>query len=108
MQESKVEWRTTEYPLYFSSIVELEGKLIAMGGSYDAVLRHGTKFISSYDFAADMWVECQGAQLPVPLYRPGVVKLAGSKVMIIGGQSEMKQFSKQVYIGRHDYFTYDC
>ena len=99
VQESKAEWTTTEYPLYLSSIVELEGKLIAMGGSYDGVLRYGSKLISSYDFTTDMWVECQGVQLPVPLYRPGVVKLAGNKVMIIGGQSEMKQFSKQVYIG---------
>ena len=99
VQERKAEWTTTEYPLYLSSIVELEGKLIAMGGSYDGVLRYGSKLISSYDFTTDMWVECQGVQLPVPLYRPGVVKLAGNKVMIIGGQSEMKQFSKQVYIG---------
>ena len=71
----------------------LEGKVIAMGGSYYVMLRRGTRFISSYNFAADMWVECQGAQLPVPLYRPGLVKLAGNIVMIIGGQSEMKQYS---------------
>ena len=108
VQESKGEWTTTKYPLYFSSIVELEGKLVAMGGSYDIMLRHGTRFISSYDFAADMWVECQGAQLPVPLYRPGLVKLPGNKVMIIGGQSEKKQFSKEVYIGTYDYFAFDC
>ena len=100
-QERKVEWTTTAYPLYLPSIVRLEGKLIAMGGSCDAVLRHGTRFISSYDFAADMWVECQEAKLPVPLYRPGVVKLAGNKVMIIGGQSEMKQFSNEVYIASY-------
>ena len=107
MPEIKGEWNVlkTEYPLIYSSLVEIEGKLIALGGSSDAVLRHGTRFISSYDFAADMWVECQGAQLPVPLYRPGVVKLAGNKVMIIGGQAEMKQFSNEVYIGSHDYFT---
>ena len=101
-QEREVEWSTTAYPLYLPSIVKLEGNLIAMGGSYDAVLRYGSRFISSYDFAADVWVECQGAQLPVPLYRPGVVKLAGNKVMIIGGQSEMKQFSKEIYIGTYE------
>ena len=101
-QERKVGWTTTAYPLHLPSIVELEGKLVAMGGSCDVVLRRGTRFISSYDFAADMWVECQGAQLPVPLYRPGVVKLAGNKVMIIGGQPEMKQFSKKIYIGTYE------
>ena len=101
MPEIKGEWNVlkTEYPLIYSSLVEIEGKLIALGGSYDAVLRHGTRLISSYNFAADMWVECQGAQLPVPLYRPAVVKLPGNKVMIVGGQAEMKQLSKEVYIG---------
>ena len=59
------------------------------------MLRHGISFISSYDFAGDL-VECQGAQLPVPLYRPGVVKLPGNKVMIIGGQSEMQQLILKV------------
>ena len=103
MPEIRGEWSVlkTEYPLIYLSLVEIEGKLIAMGGSYDTVLRRGTRFISSYDFAADVWVECQGAQLPVPLYRPGVVKLPGNKVMIIGGQPEMKQFSKQVYIASY-------
>ena len=105
--ETKGEWNTlkTQYPLVASSIVELGGKLIAIGGSCDVVLRRGTRFISIYDFAADMWVECQGAQLPVPLYRPGVVKLPGNKVMIIGGQSEMKQFSNEAYIGSYELKT---
>ena len=101
--ETKEEWSilTAEHRLLYSSIVELDGKLVAMGGSHEVVLHRGTMFISSYDFAADMWVECQGAQLPVPLYRPGVVKLAGNKVMIIGGQPEMQQFSNEVYIGSY-------
>ena len=101
--ETKEEWSilTAEHRLLYSSIVELDRKLVAMGGSHEVVLRRGTTFISSYDFAADMWVECQGAQLPVPLYRPGVVKLAGNKVMIIGGQPEMQQFSNEVYIGSY-------
>ena len=61
-------------------MVELDRKLVTTGGSCDAVVRRGTKFISIYDIATDMWLECQGAQLPVPLYRPGVVKLAGNKL----------------------------
>ena len=39
--------------------------------------------LSSYDFAADLWMKCQ---LLVPLYRLRLVKLPGNKVMIIGGQ----------------------
>ena len=104
VQENKGVWKSlkTEYPLYLSSIVELEGKLTALGGSYDEVYRRGTRLISTYDFAADVWVECQGAQLPVPLYKTGVMKLAGNKVMIIGGQSEKQQFSNEVYIGSYN------
>ena len=99
------EWKAlpTKHPLSYSYLVELDGMLVSMGGSLDRVLRRGTRFICSYDFVADMWVECQGAQLPVPLYRPGLVKLPGNKVMIIGGQPEMQQFSNKVYIGRYEY-----
>lgn len=108
--ETKEEWEllTTKHPLLYSSLVELDGKLVAMGGSHEEVLRHGTRFISSYDFAADMWVECKGAQLPVPLYRPGVVKLADNKVMVIGGQPKMQQFSNEVYIGSYELKTHHC
>lgn len=76
--------------------------LTAMGGTYDGRLRLGSKFISMYDFATDTWVECKGAELPVHLYRTGVVKLADNKVMVIGGQPKMQQFSNEVYIGSCD------
>lgn len=79
--------------------MELDGKLVNMGGSLDEALRCGTSFISTYDFTTNVWVECKGAELPVPLYRPGVVKLADNKVMVIGGQPKMQQFSNEVYIG---------
>ena len=95
------EWDTLEakHPLIYSSIVELDGKLTAFGGSYEERLRCGTKFISTYDPVRATWVECKGAELPVPLYRPGVVKLEDNKVMVIGGQPKMQQFSQEVYIG---------
>jgi hypothetical protein len=62
------EWKMLkEHPLFFSTLVELNGKLVAVGGSHDDELRRGTRFISYYDFAADMWVECTGAQLSTGL-----------------------------------------
>lgn len=90
---------STKHPLHFASVVELDGKLFTMGGSHDAVMRCGTRFISTYDSASDTWMEFEDAQLPVPLYRPGVVKLADNKVMVIGGQPKMQEFSNEVYIG---------
>ena len=90
-------------PLIFSSPVELDGRLIAMGGSAELRLRRGTRFISTYDFATDTWVECKGAALPAPLYRPGVLKLDDSRVMIVGGQPKMQQFSAAVYIGNYTF-----
>ena len=55
-----------KHPLTFPSLVELDGKLVAMGGSADRYHRLGTKFISAYDFATDTWVKCKGAELPLP------------------------------------------
>ena len=42
------------------------------------------------DFAAGTWVECEGAELPVPLCRTGVLQLDHNKVMHIGGQSKLQ------------------
>ncbi len=91
-----------EHPLIFSSPVELDGRLFAMGGSAELVLRRGTRFIGTYDFATDTWVNCKGADLPAPLYRPGVLKLDDNRVMIVGGQPKMQQFSAAVYVGSYD------
>jgi hypothetical protein len=95
------EWKMlrAEQPIFLSSLVELDGKLVAMGGSYDDEMRVGTIYTSFYDSMADTWVGCKRARLPTPLYKPGVVKLAADKVMIIGGQPRMQHFSNKVYIG---------
>lgn len=89
-----------KHPLPSSSLVEIDGKLLAMGGEkWTSQKVRGSLFISSYDFATDSWVECKGVQLPVPLYRPGVLKLADEEVMVIGGERKMQHFSKRVSIG---------
>lgn len=91
-----------KHPLTQTSLVEMNGKLYAMGGSLDFHVRHGTRFISTYDFDTDTWVECKDAELPIPLYKLGVVKLQKTKVMIIGGQSKMQTLSSAVYIGSYN------
>ena len=91
-----------KHPLIFSSPVELGGRLFAMGGSAELRLRRGTRFISTYDFATDTWVKCKGADLPAPLYRTGVLKLDHNRVMIVGGQPKMQQFSAAVYTGTYE------
>ena len=89
------------------TLVEIGGTLTAIGGSYKQVLRHGTRYISTYDFTTDTWtwMECEGAQLPVPLYRPVVVKLNDNRLMVIGGQPKMQTFSSEVYIGTYEINT---
>ena len=94
---------TGHHPLIYTTLAEIDGTLTAMGGSYEQILRCGTRFISTYDFTTDTWMECEGAQLPVPLYRPGVVKLDDNRLMVIGGQPKMQQFSNQVYIGTYKF-----
>lgn len=95
------EWDTLKqkHPLLQPSVLEVDGRFTALGGSSEFEVRRGTKFISTYDFAADAWVECRGAKLPVALYRPGVVKLDHRKIMIIGGQPKLQHFSQAVFIG---------
>lgn len=85
-------WEKLEdkHPLTFSSLVELDGRLVAVGGSVDPKYRQGTKFISTYDFATNTWVECKGAEIPLPLYRPGLVNLGHNKVMLIGSKDSQE------------------
>ena len=89
------------HPLTLPSLAELDGRLVVMGGSVDHRRRLGSKFISTYDFATDTWVECKGAELPLALYRPGLVNLGNNKVMLIGGQPRSQQFSKVAFIGSY-------
>ena len=70
----------SQYPLTCPSLVEIDETLVAVGGSCDEAKRCGSKFISAYDFATETWVECEDAELPVPLYRTGVLQLDHNKV----------------------------
>lgn len=90
-----------KHPLTFPSLVEMKGKLTAVGGSWEPMLRRGTKYVSAYEFITDTWVQCKSAGLPLPLYRAGVVKLEADEVMVIGGQSKSQNFSAAVFIGSH-------
>ena len=97
----KISWKTLQsrHPLVYPSLVGINQVLVAMGGSCDKVKRRGSKFISAYNFATETWVECEDAELPVPLYRTGVLQLDHNKVMLIGGQTKLQTLSSQVYIG---------
>ena len=94
-----------QHPLYHAGIVEVDGRLTSMGGLYgNHVMNYeGTKFISTYDFQIDSWVECKGAQLPLAVFRPGLVELGINKVIIIGGEEKSRQFCSQVFIGEITY-----
>ena len=90
-----------KHSLTCPSPVELGGRLVVMGGSIDIQQRRGSRFISTYDFATDTWVECKGAELPLALYRPGLVNLGNNKVMLIGRQPRSQQFSTIAFIGNY-------
>ena len=89
-----------------AGIVEVDERLIAMGGACGNHVMNieGTKFISTYDFQTDSWVEYKGAQLPLALFRPGLVKLGHNKVMVIGGEAKAHQFCSHVFIGDITYY----
>ena len=92
-------WETLrgKHPLSFPGLVNLDERLlVAMGGAYK--LPPGTQYVSMYDFSRDTWVECKGAKLHVPVYRPGLVRLANDEVMLVGGEEGVQNFSKHVAI----------
>ena len=88
-----------DHPLFCSSLVEIDSNLVAMGGSAQAELGHGTRTISLYNTALRKWVECNKAQLPIPILRPGVVKFSENEVIVVGGELASQQFSAVVFIG---------
>lgn len=89
-----------QHPLPSAALVEVDGRLLALGGEkWTPLSIDGTHFVSTYSFATDMWVECKSAELPLPLYRPGVVKLDEDEVMIVGGESKIQHFTTDVFIG---------
>lgn len=81
--------------------MEIEGHLVAMGGENwnNRLNIQGTKFVGTYSFSAHSWVECEGVELPMAVYRPGVVRLDEGRVMVIGGELTIQHFSTQVFIG---------
>lgn len=94
-------WRHLKgrHPLPSSSLVELDGKLMALGGeAWSERNIRGTTFMTTYNFDTDTWVKCKGASLPVPVYRPGVAKLEEGEVMVVGGENKMQKFTKAVYL----------
>ncbi len=87
------------HPLPSSSLLELDGKLMAFGGeAWHKRNIRGTPVVTMYNFDTDTWVECKGASLPVPVYRPGVVRLGSDEVMVVGGENTMQRLTSQVNI----------
>ena len=88
------------HPLPSPSLVEVDGRLVALGGEkWTPLSVTGTKFVSTYSFATDTWVECKGAELPVAVYRPGVVRLEQGRVMMVGGEVRIRELATDVFIG---------
>ena len=108
MPQIPITWKKLQglHPLSHAGIVEVDGRLTAMGGLYgNHVMNYeGTKFISTYDFQTDSWVECKGAQLPLAVFRPGLVELGINKVMVIGGEEKSRQFCSHAFIGEITYY----
>ncbi len=95
-----VKWDTfpCKHPLLGTTITGVSGLLTTIGGCDKDCI--GTKLISTYDFHSDSWVKCKGAELPLSLFRPGVMKLDDNRVMLFGGEVQSRRFSSQVFIGQ--------
>ena len=90
-----------KHPLTFPSLVELDERLVTMGGSLDPTLRHGTRLIGTYNFVSHTWVKCKYAEIPLPLYRSGLETLDNNQVLVVGGQSRSQKISAAVFLGSY-------
>ena len=108
MPQMPITWKKLkgQHPLFCSAVVEVDRRLTAMGGALgnNPMNYKGTKFISTYDFQTDSWVECKGAQLPQAVFRPGLVNLGHNKVMVVGGETKSRQFCSHAFIGDITYY----
>ena len=68
--------------------------------------RQGTMVISVYSLYRHCWTECSSAELPLAVYRPGLVNLGNNEVMVVGGQPKSQAFSNMAYIGSYMYYGY--
>ena len=91
------------HPMRCTTLAVMNGKLFSLGGTDFGEMHVGTTFFSTYDFASDTWVECKGAELPVPLYRSTVMNLGNNEVICVGGQPKSQQFSAEVFIGSYNF-----
>lgn len=99
-----------DHPLSSPSLVELDGRLVTMGGSVDTSGTNATNIISTYidDPATGTWVMCNNSQIEQPLFSPGLLNLGNSKVMLIGGYIKFAnnfdsiKFSSAMYIGKYN------
>ena len=105
----QITWKTLEdqHPLMCTSPASVDGRLVAFGGYANVRVHYGTRLVSTYNFSKHRWLELADAQLPVPLYRPGVIPLDNDKLMIIGGQPKTQQltFSTSVFIGSYRWLS---
>lgn len=94
-----------KHPLTYPSLVEMDGRLVAMGGSEHCEDRNGTTVVSEYNFSTKKWVMCTSSKLKQPLYSVGVLNLGSNKVMVVGGEisnrSGNRQLTSAVYIGSY-------
>lgn len=105
--QNKKFWEKANFPLHplpLSSIVEVDGKIVSMGGADPrSIYSHGTKLVGMYDeVISKKWVECEGVQLPMALDGVGAVKIGKNKVMIVGGETRRQRYTNGVYIGEFE------
>ena len=83
-------------PLAGSATAELDGQLVAVGGTTRERL-HASVHV--YIPSSDSWLELADSDLPVPLYRSEATQLSAKQLIVVGGRGGDDTRTKYVFIG---------
>ena len=86
-----------DMPLYHSTLANMGGTLLALGGPESTSSPHSYAFIHAYSASTKAWVKI--ASLPQACSCATAELLPSGEVMLIGGKDSTKEWSKAVYIG---------
>jgi len=85
---SSPKWERHNCPLFFSTAVELDGHLLAIGGKDDS--NKPSSAVHKYSPSTDSWEIIANGTLPTTKFHAAAISLEGGDIIVVGGKSAAK------------------